>query len=390
MKRTSEDAPILIYDRIDSNRRKTRWLLAVFVIVSIPVFLFIAHYMTGIVAMSMFMQAASSPESAVAPIIGISTGIAVLLLGVAVELLYRYSSRLVLRLTAARPLDPKEEPTLVRTVENLCIGAGLPVPQLAIVESRATNIYSTGLEPDKATLVVTSGLLEALDGRELEGVVAQELSQIGNGDVRLGTVLATVMTIMMLPYLIGARVIKTLSRANRGRGIGCLFFPVLFFAVMVAGSTVSGLFLISDISDPTERLFFTLVMLVPLYALIIGPAIAYMLRSAVSREREFLADADAVLLTRYPPGLARALAKIAVPGNAVIATQPSISHLWIVDPGKPKPTFRTGLFATHPPIRERIEALSRMGGLTPEMLAAAEADGHLYHDTVAAAARSEN
>jgi heat shock protein HtpX len=381
MEQSSTDAPILIYDRIDSNRRKTRWLLAGFVMASVPIFLFIAHNITGIVAMSIFMQAASSPESAIAPIIGISTGIAVLLLGVATELLYRYSSRLVLRLTVARPLDPEEEPTLVRTVENLCIGAGLPMPQLAIVESRATNVYSTGLEPDKATLVVTRGLLEALDRRELEGVVAQELSQIGNGDVRLGTVLATVMTIMLLPYLIGARVIKALFRANRGRGIGCLLFPLLFFVVMIAFSAVFGLFLISDISDPTERLLFMLAMFLPLYALFIGPAIAYMLRSAVSREREFLADADAVLLTRYPPGLAQALAKIAVPGNAAIATQPSISHLWIVDPRKPKSTPRTGLFATHPPIRERIEALSRMGGSTPEMLAAAEAAGNLYRDT---------
>jgi len=381
MEQSSTDAPILIFDRIDSNRRKTRWLLAGFVMASVPIFLFIAHNITGIVAMSIFMQAASSPESAIAPIIGISTGIAVLLLGVATELLYRYSSRLVLRLTGARPLDSVEEPTLVRIVENLCIGAGLPQPQLAIVESRATNIYSTGLEPDKATLVVTSGLLEALDRRELEGVVAQELSQIGNGDVRLGTVLATVMTIMLLPYLIGARVIKALFRANRGRGIGCLLFPLLFFFVMVAFSAVVGLFLISDIADPTARLLFMLTMFLPLYALFIGPAIAYMLRSAVSREREFLADADAVLLTRYPPGLAQALAKIAVPGNAAIATQPSISHLWIVDPRKPKSTPRTGLFATHPPIRERIEALSRMGGSTPEMLAAAEAAGYLYRDT---------
>jgi len=382
MERSSTDAPILIYDRIDSNRRKTRWLLAVFVIVSIPVFLFIAHYIAGVVAMPMFMAVVSSPENAIAPIIGVSTGIAVLLLGVTIELLYRYSSRLVLRLTGARPLDPEEEPTLVRTVENLCIGAGLPMPNLAIVESGATNIYSTGLEPDNATLVVTRGLLEALDRRELEGVVAQELSQIGNGDVRLGTVLATVMTIMLLPYLIVAPVLKRALRTSRGCRIGCCVF-LLYFVVMVAGSVVFGLFLISDISDPTERLLFTLTMFLPLYALFIGPPIAYMLRSAVSREWEFLADADAALLTRYPPGLAQALAKIRVPGNAVIATQPSITHLWIVDPRKPKSTPRTGLFATHPPIRERIEALSRMGGSTPEMLEAAEADGRLYRDTVA-------
>ena len=215
--------------------------------------------------------------------------------------------------------------------------------------------------------------------------MAQELSQIGNGDVRLGTVLATVMTIMLLPYLIGARIIKTLLQANRGSGLGCLFVPFLFFIVMVLASAVIGLFLISEISDPTQRLFFMLVMFLPLYALFIGPAIAYLLRSAISREREFLADADAALLTRYPPGLACALAKLGVPGNATIETQPSISHLWIVDPRTPRPTTRTGLFATHPPIGERIEALSRMGGLTPEMLEAADADGRKYRDTVASA-----
>lgn len=340
--------------------------------------------------MSMFMQAASSTESAIAPIIGVSTAIAVLLMGVGAELFYRYSAALVLRLTGARPLGPEEEPTLVRTVENLCIGAGLPKPRLAIIESGATNIYSTGLEPDKATLVVTRGLLEALDRRELEGVVAQELSQIGNGDVRLGTVLATIVTIMLLPYLIVAGVTKTLLRANRGCGIGCLGF-LLFFVVMVAGSIVIGLVMSSEIfPDPTQRLLFILAMLFPLYALFIGPAIGYLLRFAVTREREFLADADAALLTRYPPGLARALVKIGVPGNAVIAAQPSITHLWIVDPRKPKFTPRTGLFATHPPIRERIEALSRMGGSTPEMLDDAEAAGRLYRDTVTAKSARTN
>jgi Zn-dependent protease with chaperone function len=155
--------------------------------------------------------------------------------------------------------------------------------------------------------------------------------------------------------------------------------------MMAAGIVVVLGFSSQDSPTPTMRLFFILVMLFPVYALFIGPALAYLLRSAVSREREFLADADAVLLTRYPPGLALALVKIGVPGNAVIATQPTIAHLWIVDPRNAKSTLRTGFFATHPPIGERIEALSRMGGSTPEMLEAAEADGRLYRDTVAAA-----
>ena len=388
MELSSTDTPILIYDRIEDNRRKTRWLLAALVIVSIPVFLFITYIVTSYVRLMLFTEAASSSASGVVQSIGISTGIAVLLLGIAAEFLYQYSSRLVLRLTGARPLDPMEEPALVRTVENLCIGAGLPEPQLAIVESRATNIYSTGLEPDKSTLVVTSGLLEALEGRELEGVVAQELSQIGNGDVHLGTVLATVMTIMFLPYLIGAHMFKSLLR-DRG-ACGCLIFPLLLIFFISVVTSVIGVAMPLEIPDPAARLLFKLVMFLPLYAFLIAPAIGYLLRSAVSRESEFLADADAVLLTRYPPGLAQALAKIAVPGNAFIATQPSIAHLWIVDPRKPKATPPTRLFATHPPIRERIEALSRMGGSTPEMLAAAEDAGHFYYYHTKSNEKSKN
>lgn len=385
MQRSSANAPILIYDRLAANRRKSRWLLITLGVVSTPVFLFAAHYLTGIVAMmtmTSFMNAASSPEAAIAPILGISTAVAVLLMVAAARLFFRYSADAVLRLTGAQPLPAGEEVPFRRIVENLCIGAGLPKPRLAVIESTATNLYSTGLDPENSALVVTRGLLKILDRRELEGVVAQELSQIGNGDVRLGTILATVVMIMLLPYIVVTRVFKRLSRANRGCGIGCLVLILYLFGIAVVGVMGGMGMLVEPSADPTVSLLLLAVMLLPLYALVVGPAVGYLLRFAISREREFLADADAALLTRYPPGLARALAKIGVPGNAAIDRQSSIAHLWIVDPRPVKSAHRTGIFATHPPLGERIDTLARMGGTTPEMLQGAEMAGRQYRDAV--------
>jgi heat shock protein HtpX len=349
LQRPSADSPILIYDRLNANRQKSRWLLITLGVASTPVLLYAAHYVTGIIAMFVMMpamNATSSPEEMIAPIIGVSTGVAVLLMGVAAQLYYRYSADVVVRLTGAQPLAPEEEPNFQRIVENLCIGAGLPIPRLSVIESSATNIYSTGLDPDNSTLVVTRGLLEVLDRRELEAVAAQELSQIGNGDVRLGTILATVVMIMLLPYIAVTRVYKRISRANRGCGRGCLGL-ILYFVGMIVVGVVNGIgILVEDSPDPTTRLLLLVLMLVPLYALIVGPTLGYLLRFAVSRERELLADSDAVLLTRYPPGLARALTKIAVPGNATLDTQGSIAHLWIVDPRSAQSPLGTGMFAS--------------------------------------------
>jgi Zn-dependent protease with chaperone function len=217
----------------------------------------------------------------------------------------------------------------------------------------------------------------------LEGVVAQELSQIGNGDVGLGTVLATLVTLMLLPYLIIGGILSSLFKLGRGCGFGCLGL-LIYFGLMVVGSIVFGIAMSSEMfADPTTRVLFILAILFPLYALFIGPAIGYSLQFSVSREHEFLADADAALLTRYPPGLARALVKIGIPGNAATETQASIAHLWIADPRRPRSAPRPKFLETHPPISERIEALSRMGGTTPEMIAEAEIAGRKYRDMIA-------
>lgn len=390
MRRGSSITPILIYDRLDANRRASRRLLIIFMLVSAPAILYAAHYATGIVAMLVmvpFLNMESFTEVALAPIIGVSAAVAILLMAAAAQLFHRYSADLVLRMTNAHVIAREEEPILQRIVENLCIGSGLPKPRLAIIESTAANIYSTGLEPDESTLVLTRGLLKLLDRRELEGVIAQELSQIGGGDVRLGTIMATVLTLMLLPYIILARAYKVVSRANRGCGFGCLG-SILYFAGMTVVGTLSVMGNLEEVvPDPTTRLLFLGIMFLPIYAFIIAPAAGYVSQFAVSRERELLADADAALLTRYPPGLARALAKISVPGNAVIDTQPSIAHLWIVDPREAKSGRWPGILSTHPPLAERLEALSRMGGTTPEMIRKAEDAGCEYRDAVGIGSR---
>jgi len=385
----SDDQPVLIYDRIDENRRWTRFLLVVFAAMSTPVVLYAVQYVMAVVAMSSTMTATSglgagaAPEIPLIPLMIASAVISILLTIAAAYLVYRFSAAIVLRLTGARVLKSGEEPDLERVVENLCIGAGLPKPRLAIVESTATNAYSTGLEPESATLVVTRGLLVLMDQVELEGVVAQELSQIGNGDVQLGTVLGTVVTLMVLPYILAFAVLRVLFRLHRALALGCLVFLAWFVAMIVFAIGFGVTVMLEDATDPATRLFLVFGMLIPVYAIFVGPGIGYLLRLAISREREFLADADAALLTRYPPGLARALTKIAAPGNAAVRTRSSLRHLWIVDPGK-----RWGFLSTHPSIGERIDVLFRMGGTTPEMLLEAEEVGLKYREAVVGLAKS--
>jgi heat shock protein HtpX len=388
-------APILIHDRIAANRGRTLLLEVVFALAILPTFLHATSYLTlvfGMATMGMedpVLGARGLAEPRLA-ILGLA---ALALVVTTTYLVHRYSTALVLKLTGARLLDPNagEEPVLSRIIENLCIGSGIPRPRLAVIESTAANAYSTGMDPETATLVVTRGLLTLLDRHELEGVVAQELSQIGNEDVRLGTLMATVVTVMWLPYLILRRVFRAMNRLSpklaAGFLVGFLLWIVLPMLVLIFigfglgfemmltreagpdGTSVGGLM---------EGLALIALMLVGVYTLIGGPVIGLLLRRAVSRERAFLADADAALLTRYPPGLACALTKIGSAGNASVDAEPSIAHLWIVDPraGSRSPWLR--FLSMHPALDERIETLSRMGKTTPSMLEKAAMDGARY------------
>ncbi len=242
----------------------------------------------------------------------------------------------ILAMCGARPAGSSED-EVRRILENLSIGAGLPPPRLYVVDSPAPNAFAAGLRTDSSAVAVTSGLIALLDRRELEGVLAHELSHIGNQDTRLNTFVGAIALFLRLPALLRRRGLDSRKAGYHYR--------------------------------PPRRGFrvrFSLVLL-PLYIYVcfIAPVIAAVLRSMVSRTREYLADADAALLTRYPEGLMRALAKIRGSGSMVPGSNPALSHLYFADAavtGSRIRLFTGNLFATHPPIEDRIQRLVEFNG----------------------------
>lgn len=365
--------PVLVYDRIDANRRKTRLLLALFALVLLPAAAYVGLYlMFVIVIFTLSVGGVLSGDNwQVALILDALIAVAIVL--AAAFLAYSHAAALVLRLANARPVGPDEEPDLRRTVENLCIGAGLPQPRLYVIESAAPNAFATGLDPERASLVVTRGLLSLLDRRELEGVIAHEVSHIGNHDTRLSTVVAAGLALLRLPLLIVVGFFRFLFRLHWAVGVAALLYLVLPmiagipFAVSVATELLA--------SDPGLGLLVLFSSFLPFYVLLGAPALGQLIRRAVSREREFLADADAALLTRYPEGLARALAKMGAAGGVQLRVGASTAHLYVVDPLMRDSPWWDRIFSSHPPLEERIELLAQMGGgIAPsELGAAAEA-----------------
>lgn len=239
---------------------------------------------------------------------------------------YWFSDKLVLRMTGARPATKEEAPELYNIVENLSIAAGLPMPKVYIVDDPSPNAFATGRNPENAVVAATSGLLQILDRNELEGVMAHEMAHIGNRDM-------LVMTVAVVLAGFVAIVADFLSRAmfmggdNRDR---------------------SPIFLILGIAG-----------------IILAPIAAQMIQMAISRKREYLADASAALLTRYPEGLASALEKISGAHRPMKRASHATAHLFISDPyaaeGKRSIGEKiSGLFATHPPAADRIRILREM------------------------------
>ncbi len=237
---------------------------------------------------------------------------------------YWFSDSIVLSMANATPIEQKDNPQLYRLVENLCITAGLPLPKIYIINERQPNAFATGRDKNHAVIAVTTGLLERLEKTELEGVIAHELSHIGNRDMLLGTVVVV---------LVG--VIAILSN---------MFLRVSFFG---GGKR--------DNDRGNSGLLFFL----GLVAMVLAPVIAQLIQLAISRKREFLADADGALLTRYPEGLVRALEKISSDPNPMDSAHNTTAHLYIANPlrGQQLNNWMTKLFSTHPPIEERIKAL---------------------------------
>lgn len=243
---------------------------------------------------------------------------------------YWYSDKIVMKMQRAKQLDPKQYPEVKNIVENLAITSGLPEPKLYVMEERAPNAFATGRNPEHAAIAVTTGLLQMLDRTELEGVLAHELSHIGNKDTLIQ---------MMVVVLVGFVAM-----------LADLFFYFSFFG----GA--------DDEMDPRFAIIFTILGFV---LALLAPFIATLIQLAISRKREFLADASGALLTRHPEGLASALEKIS--GNVIPMKHANnaTAHLFIASPfGKKKNGLKSKisrLFMTHPPAEERISALRSLG-----------------------------
>lgn len=238
---------------------------------------------------------------------------------------YWYSDKIVLKMARAVPVDMATHPELYRIVENLAITAGLPTPKIYVVPESALNAFATGRDPKHSVIAVTDGLMQKLDRAELEGVISHELSHIGNRDMLLGTVAVILVGFISLISDIFMR--SMFYGGNRKRGDGGAY-------VVLIGIALS----------------------------ILAPIAATLIRLAISRRRESLADASGALLTRYPDGLARALQKIADDTTPLMRANNTTSHLWIEDPfhdQKKTPLFHK-LFMSHPPTEERIKTLREM------------------------------
>jgi len=353
---------VLAWSRSDANRRDTRILLFLFALIILPVALYVGQYLTFVVALPMLSAPGAAEEAAVdsTRILTIAAASAIGILIVVVALEYRYAARLVLRVTGARPVTRDQEPELWRVVENLCIGTGLPHPGVYVIESEAMNSLSTGLDPESASLVFTRGLLDSMEKRELEGVVAQGLSQIGNRDTRLKTVVAALVATLWLPARLVWRLFGFLFGLHWAFGVGCLVwigFPLLGG---VGFAFVHGLQLMRE--DPVVGAILLGALFLPIYAFLLAPLAGIGIRAALSRERVQLADSDAVLLTRNPGGLLGALTKIRDGEKTEMSVSPATAHLFLVDPRPGEEEARGGFRRTHPPLDERIDLLKRMGG----------------------------
>jgi heat shock protein HtpX len=231
----------------------------------------------------------------------------------------------VLQISRARRATQEEDRMLTNVGEEIAIAAGIPLPTLYVIEDSSPNAFATGLDPRSGIICVTTGLLEKLDRDELQGVVAHEMAHIRNNDIRLMTTLAlTVGLFVLLRDLFLRGWLRGGGGRNR-KGEGNAILLALAIALVI-----------------------------------LAPVFAVLLHLAVSRQREFLADATAVQFTRYPDGLARALEKIANDPDELEAANKATEHMYIVSPFQ-KLHDRSNLFSTHPPIRERIRRLRAMG-----------------------------
>lgn len=287
-----------MYSAIASNKRKT-----VFILVGFVIFVGLLAWLLGLRY-------------------GQSTMYAVLVFGLVYACFsYFAGSRMSLAVNGAHEIQKSDNPRLWRTVENLAITDGLPMPRVFIIDDPAPNAFATGRNPDHATVCATSGLLDLMDDSELEGVIAHELGHIKNYDIRVS----------MIAFALSA-------------------------VVAILADTILRLTWFRDRDDDSNNN--QVIMLLGLVAAIVAPLVATLIQLAISRKREYLADATGALTTRYPEGLERALAKIGQTGGTLQRQNTSTAHFFFANPLKGHGI--SNLFSTHPPIEERIKRLEEM------------------------------
>jgi heat shock protein HtpX len=293
-----------LYNQADSNVRKTFFLITGFAI-----FIILLGWLFGYLLNSSFFIY-------LAVIISVLMSVSS----------YWFSDKIVLSTTVAEPIAEKDNPELYRLVENLCITVGMPMPKIYIMDEDQPNAFATGRDAEHAVIAVTRGLLERLERVELEGVLAHEISHIRNKDILLQTVIVVLVGSIALLTDFFMRAQMFGGRRDREEGGNPIF------------------------------------LIIGIVASILAPIAAQLLQLAISRQREFLADASGALLTRYPEGLARALVKISQDPNPMEHTNNAVAHLFIASPikGEEQKSWLAKLFLTHPPIEERVAALRGM------------------------------
>lgn len=288
-----------MYSQIAANKRKTVFIMAVFV---------------GFVAALAWLVAQYLGDASITSfIIG---GALLYTLGS-----YFWGSRLALSVSGAHQIEKRDNPRLWRTVENLAITDGLPMPKVYIIDDPAPNAFATGRNPKNASVCATTGLLDLLDDSELQGVMAHEMGHVQNYDMRVAM--------------------------------------IAFALVAVVSIMVDIIWRVTWLRDNDDNNSSPVVMFLGVAAIVLAPIIAALIQLAVSRRREYLADATGALTTRYPEGLIGALQKISQTGSALRRQNPSTAHFFFANPLKGKSL--STLFSTHPPIEERIKRLQKMG-----------------------------
>lgn len=302
------EAPRLgIYDAVAANRWRTVALIAVF---------------TVIVSALAYVVGESVAPGAGLAVLPVALGVS----GISATTSYLAGDKLVLAQSQARELGPGEETQLRNIVETLAIGLGIQPPRLYVIEDSAPNAFATGRDIAHASIAVTRGLLDKLDRTELEGVLAHEMSHVVNRDIR---VMLLVTVLVGTVALMSDWMLRSMRFGGRGRGD------------RNSGGAI--------------------ILVIALVLAIVTPIVATLIQLAVSRQREYLADASAALLTRHPAGLASALAKIAADREALEVANKATASLYIANPLKDRPRFMDSLFDTHPPIPARIARLEAMG-----------------------------